>query len=287
MSFFRFLLPLLMFLTGCGDLPRPFQGAPGATAVRLAQPPAARIAIPPPANAALPAAAARPFAAAVAAAAQEQELPAVAEAPRTGDWQLDLRADSNGGMVTPVFTLLDPTGKEQGSEQASPVPLDLWRQAGAETLKKTAAEIAPKLAKLLARVEAVRRQNDPNSLFNRPARVAITEVTGAPGDGNVALARLMREKLGKYGILVQDSTAGVDFTVWAKVNNQAASPTLRRIEIFWLVYNGRGDEIGKIVQLNEVPNGTLDHYWGDVAVVVTDEASSAIRDVILTQSGRR
>jgi hypothetical protein len=283
----RFLLVLLLLLGCCGDRPRPFQGAPGATAMRLAQPPAARIAVPPATNAALPEAAARPYAAAVAAALQDEELPAVAETPRAGDWQLSLRADANGGMATPVFTLLDPAGKEQGSEQASPVPVEVWRQARAETLKKAATEIAPKIAKLLARVEAVRRQNDPNSLFNRPARVAITEVTGAPGDGNIALARLMREKLGKYGILVQDSTTGVDFTVWAKVNNQAASPTLRRIEIFWLVYNGRGDEIGKIVQLNEVPNGTLDRYWGDVAVVVTEEASAAVRDVILTQSGRR
>jgi hypothetical protein len=40
-----------------------------------------------------------------------------------------------------------------------------------------------------------------------------------------------------------------------------------------------------VVQLNEIPAGTLDHHWGDVAVVVASEASGGVNDVILRQSG--
>ena len=46
-----------------------------------------------------------------------------------------------------------------------------------------------------------------------------------------------------------------------------------------------GDERGRVVQLNEIPAGTLDHYWGDVAVVVATEASNGVNDVILRQAG--
>ena len=47
-----------------------------------------------------------------------------------------------------------------------------------------------------------------------------------------------------------------------------------------------GDERGKVVQLNDIPAGSLDHYWGDVAVVVATEAAGGVNDVILRQSGR-
>ena len=41
------------------------------------------------------------------------------------------------------------------------------------------------------------------------------------------------------------------------------------------------------MQLNEVAPGSLDRYWGDVAVVVAQEAAGGIRDVILNQLGPR
>ncbi|MDQ2803970.1 MAG: hypothetical protein M3Y41_15335, partial [Pseudomonadota bacterium] len=58
-------------------------------------------------------------------------------------------------------------------------------------------------------------------------------------------------------------------------------------EIQWAVRNPHGDERGRVVQLNVVPAGTLDHYWGDVAVAVAQEAAGGVRDVILRQSGRK
>src|SRR4029077_9788837 len=61
----------------------------------------------------------------------------------------------------------------------------------------------------------------------------------------------------------------------------------QRVEIQWSVRAAAsGDERGKVVQLNEIPAGSLDHYWADVAVVVATEAAGGINDVILRQSGR-
>ena len=133
----------------------------------------------------------------------------------------------------------------------------------------------------------MRRQSDPRSLANRPERAAVTEVTGAPGDGNIMLLRLMRDKLSARGQVVQESTVGVDFTIKAVVNETPINARTRRIEIVWLVHNARNEEVGKIVQANDIPAGTLDRHWGDVAVVVTEEAAIAIRDMISTQTNRR
>jgi hypothetical protein len=51
------------------------------------------------------------------------------------------------------------------------------------------------------------------------------------------------------------------------------------------VKTGSGDERGRVIQLNEIPAGTLDKYWGDVAVVVAAEASNGVNNVILRQAG--
>ena len=286
MSLSKFIFLLAVLLAACGDLPRPYQGAPGATAMRLAQPPASRIAVVRPAEAGLPTGADGFYQQAIARALQDQDVPAIGEAARPGDWRLLARLEPRGATVIPIFTLVDPAGEERGTEQAAPVPLDVWKRGVPETLKRAAMEAAPRLASLLARVEAVRRQNDPRSLTNAPLRAAITEVSGAPGDGNIALPRLLRDKLSKHGQTMQESAIGADFTIQAVISDTAVNRATRRIEITWLVYNARNEEIGKIVQANDVPAGTLDHFWGDVAVVVTEEAAIAIRDMILAQPNR-
>lgn len=40
-----------------------------------------------------------------------------------------------------------------------------------------------------------------------------------------------------------------------------------------------------MIQLNVIPAGTLDNYWGDVAMVVAQEASGGVNEVIRRQSG--
>ncbi len=59
----------------CGGLPRPFEGDPGATALRLAVPPPSRLAVPTPTAALLPQSAAETWAGAVADDLVGQEVP--------------------------------------------------------------------------------------------------------------------------------------------------------------------------------------------------------------------
>jgi len=286
--FSRLWLAGLVALSGCGDLPQPFLGRPGATAERLAQPPPSRLAVPSPAQALLPDAGADAWAGAVADALLGEEVPAVAGGTRRrSDWTLVLSAEMRGADVVPSYAVQNPSGEPQGFSEGAPVSAASWAGGDPAVLKAAAAQAAPGIASLLNRIEAARRQSDPNSLLNRPARVYFSGVTGAPGDGNSSLPAQMRAKLATLGFVIQDAAAGADFTLVGQVQTAAGAKGTMRIELQWIVSDGKGAERGRIVQLNEVPPGTLDRYWGDVAVVVADEAAGGVRDVVLSASGGR
>ena len=279
-------LAALMALAGCGDLPQPFLGRPGANAMRLAQPPPARLAIPLPTASLLTDDAALAWSRALADALAAQELPASAHRAGPGDWRLILTADMENGAVVPTYTVTDPRGRPQGSSQGPPVPPSDWAAGQPATLKAAADAEAPKVIALLNGIEARRQQSDPHSLLNRPPVIYFTGVTGAPGDGNISLSNQMTTRLPNLGDLVQDTPKGADFTVKGEVKTAQGAGNTTRVEIQWIVTDDQGRERGRVVQLNEVPPGSLDHYWGEVAVVVATEAAGGVHEVIIQASGR-
>jgi hypothetical protein len=283
-SLFILLLPLLV--ASCGDLPEPFLGNPGATARKLAQPPTPRLAVPAPTDALLPDAATREFASALATGLQTQEVPAVADQVRQNDWQLVTSAEQRGDTVVPVFNVLNPKGEDKGKAEGSPIPTEAWAVASSDVLRQAASDAAPKIASLLTGIQTTALRADPKSLYNRVAKVQLLPVTGAPGDGNESLTKQMRSHLIALGPVVQDTPDGADFSVQGNVRMVPIGGGQQRVEIQWTIKAANGDERGKVVQLNEIPAGSLDHYWADVAVVVASEASGGVNDVILRQSGR-
>ena len=279
------LVPLL--LTACGDLPQPFAGRPGLTAARLAQPPPARLAVPPPTHALLTQSAADTLAGAVADALVDREVPAVAHDAKPGDWQLVVSAELRGARVVPTYTVRDERGRTQGTAVGIAMPPHAWSDGDPYLLKMEAAAIAPKIADMLVGIDAARKRTDPHSLYNRPAQVAVLAVTGAPGDGNMALTRHMRVLLPKLGDIVQDAPEGADFTVAGRVHTAPGVGNTTRVELQWLISDAAGHDLGRVVQINEVPAGSITPFWGDVALVAAQEAAGGVQEVILRQSGRR
>jgi hypothetical protein len=281
------LYPMILcgLLSACGDLPEPFLGNPGATARRLAQPLTPLLAVPPGTDTLLPDAANHELAKQIAAALLATEVPAMVRSPEKTDWRLITRAERSGDGIKPLFSVQDPQGKEEGSAEGELVPLQQWADADPTLLQQIATEAAPRIGAVLTSIRVAHDKADPGSLYNRPAKVLVADVTGAPGDGDQSLTRQMRARLAVLGPVVLTTPTGADFVVQGDVKVVPIPKHQERVEIQWTVKTGAGDERGRVVQLNEIPAGTLDHYWGDVAVVVAAEASNGVNDVILRQSG--
>ena len=278
------LLPLL--LSACGDLPAPFMGNPGATARRLAVPATPLLAIAPPTRDVLPAKQGQDLADLLALNLVREEIPALARAPQRNDWHLDLTVERTGERVVPRYAILDPRGKEQGSVEGASFSPDDWTRGDDKGLARIADDAVPKIMALLLTIRAGRDRADPNSLLNRVARVHVPEVTGAPGDGNVALTRLLRARLTEQGKLVQVLPENPDFTISGVVSIGKLTRTEQKVEIVWTVTRPSGVVVGKVSQINAIPAGTLDFLWGEVADVVTREAAGGLHSVIERFTGR-
>jgi hypothetical protein len=278
------LLPLV--LSACGDLPEPFLGNPGATARRLAVPATPMLAVPPPSRALLDGQADGDFADLLALSLQKEEVPSLAREPRKGDWRLAVTAERRGDEVVPRYAIQDPNGHEEGAIIGGAVPASGWTSGASRTLGQAAQDAVPKIVALMMSIRATRDRADPNSLMHRIAKIYVPDVTGAPGDGNQALTRQIRARLAEIGPLVQRTPENADFIVKGTVVVSPLPKGQQQIEIAWTVTRSSGVVTGKVSQLNAVPAGTLDSYWGDVALVVAQEAAGGIDRVVERFIGR-
>jgi hypothetical protein len=272
-------------LGACGELPQPYRGQPGGVARQLARPPSYRLAVPPPADAMLMNAEADTYARLLAEALMTQDVPAVDGEPLPLDWQVVVTAARQGQQVVPRYALRDADGRSLGEHAGRAVPLRDWAEGSPDTLRGAATEAAPAIAALVGRVDARRRTGDERAAGVGPPVLLLRPVRGAPGDGNRSLTARMGERLAGLGMQVQDQAEGAGFAVEGVVTMAAAGRGLQRIEIVWTVSRRDGYDLGRVLQLNEVPNGSLNGLWGDVAFVVADEAAGGVRDVIANAGG--
>ena len=284
LRFWLLLLPLL--LAACGDLPEPFLGNPGATARRLAVPDTPMLVVPPPSNALLPAPDNAGFAELLALGLRDAEIPAQARPPGKNEWRLAVSSRRDGDRVVPRYAVLDPSGREQGSIDGGAIPAPGWTAGAPWVLGPAAKDAVPKVLALMTSIRATRDRAAPNSLMNRAARVYVPDVTGAPGDGNASLTRLIRAGLADFGPLIQTTPDNPDFIVKGDVVVTLLKDGKQQVEITWAVTRPSGVLCGKVSQLNSVPAGSLDHYWGDVAAAVAQEASGGIDTVVDRFIGR-
>ncbi len=278
---------LALALPACGDLPQPFRGNPGGQAGALAAPPAYRLAVPAPDSALLTGAQAMGFAETLSAALLTAEVPASATEPLPLDWRLTIEATMQGNAVVPRYVLTDPDGRQQGATLGNRIPARDWSAANPEVMRRVAREAAPRIADLLLRAEAARKGNDPAALAaSGPPRIYVPMVRGAPGDGNQALTARLRDALVTEGMLVQETAQGARFAVTGQVAvvNQPGTRT-QRVELLWTISRQDGEDLGRVLQLNEVPVGVLDRFWGDVAFAAANEAAGGVRTVVQNAGG--
>ncbi len=103
---------------------------------------------------------------------------------------------------------------------------------------------------------------------------SVPTVSGAPGDGNAALATALQRELSRQGVALGDG-AGVH-KVEGKVVLGAAKDGKQSIQIDWRVKDPQGKPLGTVSQKNEIPPGSLDGEWGKTAEAAAAAAAQGI-----------
>lgn len=110
--------------------------------------------------------------------------------------------------------------------------------------------------------------------------IGIGAVTGAPGDGNVALARALQTALPERGFKVVPDASKAPWRVQCVVTLQKDTPKQDRVTIVWTLLNNQSKVAGTLKQENPVPHGSLSKQWGNVAAFAAQGAADGVQQIL-------
>src|SRR5579875_2115318 len=116
----------------------------------------------------------------------------------------------------------------------------------------------------------------------RQIRLLIGPVTGAPGDGDRALARAIALVLKRPDLIILTGEKGAkpDLVLDAAVTVGRPQAGKEHVGIVWRLARAGGGEIGTVAQQNDVPAGLLDGPWGNIAWSVAVAAQEGIAQLL-------
>ena len=232
-------------LAACGPLPRPFQPGPEVDAGGLAAigPDSLGVRVEPVAGP--PSPMARRLAESVARELGRLGIPATTRSGTASHYSLSgwaQRDESGGESSTTVFIhwlLRDREANTIGSRtQGVSTSLWSWNFGDPEVIQMASAEAARLVAPMIRSVEVeVAAPEEPPSVW-------VEVVTGAPGDGDAALARAMRAALRLTGIPLALRTSEAQYRVGGTVVVEPVGTGMERVGIVWLVTAADGRPLG-------------------------------------------
>ncbi|WP_417811492.1 hypothetical protein [Thalassospira alkalitolerans] len=310
-SFLLFIL-IVAPLAGCGDLPRPFEGAgrEGDPALlKLRDTNTVRVEI----GEDLPDGASVHLARAMARALRAHDIPAYSDSKLGGDFILrpnvqSRLADGDAAFIDVTWVLMNPDGlaidtaRGAGELQASQwfaqdpggpeesdlaVPQELVEKI--RTLQGQRIDPTQLAYDELVRDPASRIafliSGDRSDLAAAPVvKIALIDFAGAPGDGNVVLARsagaLLRAKGIEVDNEIDDRSIILSATIEVKPVTRKTTSPLDQVLIDWVIMDPDGTELGQMAQNNVVPRGRLDERWGAVASIAAQAAVDALEGAL-------
>lgn len=217
------------------------------------------------------------FPAALAEALQQREVPAVAGKGIRDSLFLLGRVTTRdiGGDGVEVdwdWELVDGRGRtvDRRKERDVMTRRD-WEWAGAKALAQRA------VAGAAALYDAQMPSPPPEA--RKPA-VFLAGVRGAPGDGGRTLPRALATALQGQELLTTRERDAATAAVEGTVALARSGPGLEKVEIRWRVTRPDGEEVGIVTQANEIPAGSLEGAWGEVAGYVALAAAEGIADLV-------
>jgi hypothetical protein len=104
----------------------------------------------------------------------------------------------------------------------------------------------------------------------------VPSVTGAPGDGSIALTSAIQRELSRNGVNLADKASAQTYRVEGKVVVGEGKEGKQPIQIDWNVKDPQGKKLGTVSQKNEIPQGSLDGAWGKTADAAAAAAAQGI-----------
>ncbi|MGB0671898.1 MAG: SPOR domain-containing protein [Rhodospirillales bacterium] len=282
------LLGLAIGLTACGSIPQPFRSAEKNNGLLNLKASQALIVLP--VQGVSPA-----FGVAIqkamTLALSDSDLPAsMANRPNGVNYALTglVQENSRGGdqvRLDVVWSLSAPEGGPAGLyQQRALVPLNAWLSEDPAAVVQLVAEGAGAINNLMQdNPEIVRAQPKDDTATQGP-RIALGGVTGAPGDGNDALAAAMARALRGVGVTVTPNSTEADFLLTGVVAVTApqggAKNKTQQISINWSVTGRGGKNAGATNQNNTIPAGSLDGTWGAIAGHAAAAVAPGIKQIL-------
>jgi hypothetical protein len=109
--------------------------------------------------------------------------------------------------------------------------------------------------------------------------VAVVPVK-VPGAGNDELTRAMRQTLTTAGWTVLNAPAKNALTISGRVEMAEVSGNMQMVALKWAVQAPDGGKLGDVNQANNVPAGSLDAGWGEIAGFAVEAAATGIFELI-------
>ncbi|MGI9406475.1 MAG: hypothetical protein ACR2O4_08900 [Hyphomicrobiaceae bacterium] len=113
-----------------------------------------------------------------------------------------------------------------------------------------------------------------------PVLAMVPPVTGAPGDGQRALAEALKRNLSSRGIPLTTKASLQTYTVKGNVALGKPADGKQDIKIEWLVLDPKGQRVGTVAQKNKIPKGSLDGKWGKTADAAATAAAQGVAKLL-------
>jgi hypothetical protein len=264
----RRVLPVLLLLAACGEIPQPFRhdGINHAVAPRVARGVVVRKLDDGPRAAAL--------AEAIVRRLVEGEVPASIREVVPGALVIDGQARPASGGVLIDWVLASSSGQTLGGFSQT-IAAATWAKASPRTMSLMADELVDKLAPLLhgETAEAV-----------SAATVRLAPLSGLPGDGDTALAAAMGRQLLRGGLSLSDGNA--DFVIRGQANLLPGAPGEEVLAVSWVVVGRGGEELGRATQQGAIPKGRLAGPWGGLANDIAAGGVDGVVEIVRAARGK-
>jgi hypothetical protein len=292
----------ILLLTACGPTPKPFEHEPANDVAFHPKRDKAEVIVATPAN--MPGKLADKIATALALELQSYDIVAAvqpAQAPLKVAGATSTRDAGFGlGIEIQIEWYLLGSGNIQGPAVSKTVarPEDI-ADGNDRLVSRIAQQAAPRIATLMGKPPTVEARSpgqvaagvntpdsldDPQTAAARPktptVKVMVSQVTGAPSDGNRQLFSGMRRALGSSRIVVIDKAGADTFTIGATVKLSPIDDRTSQLEISWVLTDPSGKEVGKVEQSNPVPVAATKGSWVGFGDIVAAAAVEGVLELI-------